>query len=217
MVAVLLLAEGDTEVPRPIGGIAGIDELDPRHEIPDLDPDRHDRGRADRLDEITRRGTRQRRSAVAAATTGEMGRVEGDARLDTAWGSRPASDQISNPLKATAPSSVGVFGEESGSHEHVPALWAGGEIELPDEPFVEREIPGIAGRDELDGVGTRGAGVEIDYGAPGDHRAEPILEEPGSLGIDDQPELLFAAAIAEADADVPHLPRGSGFANSARA
>src|SRR5215207_3214539 len=49
VVAILLLAEGDAEVPRSIGGVAGIDELDPRHEVFDVDADWRDRGRTHRL------------------------------------------------------------------------------------------------------------------------------------------------------------------------
>src|SRR5215207_5709189 len=80
-------------------------------------------------------------------------------------------------------------------------------MELVDEPFVEREIAGVTSRDQLDRVGTHGTGIEINHGPAGDHGSQSILQEPASLGIDDQPELLFTAAITEADADVPQFPR----------
>ena len=146
---------------------------------------------------------------------GKRRRVNDDARLEHSLGFEFGQRPDLELGEGECASFGGVFCEESGSSEYVATVPAGGEIELADEPFVEREIPGIASRDELDGVGTRGIGVEINHRAPVITAPSPSLETR-FLGIDDQPELLFATAIRK-PMPMSHISRaGSGFANSAR-
>ena len=95
--------------------------------------------------------------------------------------------------------------EKLNSYKDVTTLRAGREIELAYEPFVEREVPGFASHDELDSVGAGGTGVEINQGPPGDYLPQPILQKPGARSIDDQPQLLLAAAVERIEKELGAL------------
>ena len=218
MVAVLLLPEGDAEVPRPVGGVARIDELDPRHKILDIDPYRHNRGRAHFLHEIVRYGdlpAELRRRC--GEKLGKRRRVNGDARLECSSKVKPGKRPDFEFAEGNGAIRGGVFSEKpaptkmsppSARAERSSSLTSRSlNAKYPVSPVATTsmvsEPVGLVSKSATDPPVITSPSPSFKYHVPAESTTSRNCSSP---------------PLSRNPSPISHIPRaGSGFANSARA
>src|SRR3954469_5556303 len=153
MVSVVLLAEGEPDVPGAVRVISWVDERDLSHEVFHVDSGGLHRRCTDLRLQHTGFGTGQRIFALSRLYDPIQGRrVELDRRrlgaFDVDASQRPDLETVIR--RGGRPGGVRV--EESSADEDVASLGATGEVELAHQPLVEGEVAGVATRQHLDDV-----------------------------------------------------------------